>query len=43
MGTKIHYITDHDLLAEQKWDHGSVYVNNMDEIVNDVQSLMPIQ
>ena len=43
MGTKIHYVTDQDLPVEQKWDHGSVYVDNMDEIVKDVQSLMPIQ
>ena len=43
VGTKIHYVTDQDLPVEQKWDHGSVYVNNMDEIVKDVQSLMPIQ
>ncbi len=43
MGTKIHYVTDQDLPVEQKWNHGTVYVNNMDEIVKDVQSLMPIQ
>ena len=43
VGTKIHYVTDQDLPVEQKWDHGSVYVNNMDEIVKDVQALMPIQ
>ncbi len=43
MGTKIHYVTDQDLPVEQKWNHGTVYVNNMDEIVKDVQSLKPIQ
>ncbi|AVH48954.1 alpha/beta hydrolase [Acinetobacter sp. SWBY1] len=43
LGTKIHYVTDQDLPIEQKWDHGSVYVNNLDEFVKDVQSLMPIQ
>ncbi|WP_168419230.1 alpha/beta hydrolase [Acinetobacter towneri] len=43
LGTKIHYVTDQDLPIEQKWDHGSVYVNNMDEFVKDVQSLMSIQ
>lgn len=43
LGTKIHYVTDQDLPVEQKWDHSSVYVNNMDEFVKDVQSLMPIQ
>jgi len=42
-GTRIHYVTDQDLPADQKWDHGSVYVDNWDEIVADVKSIMPTQ
>jgi len=40
-GTKIQYITDDG--ASEKWDHGSVYVNNWDNIISNVQTLMPIQ
>lgn len=43
VGTKIHYVTDQDLPTDQKWDHGSVYVDNWDEIVADVKSIMPTQ
>ncbi|UNW08747.1 lipase family protein [Acinetobacter indicus] len=42
-GTRIHYVTDQDLPIDQKWDHGSVYVDNWDEIVADVKSIMPTQ
>lgn len=29
--------------VDMTWNHSTVYENNMDEIVKDVQSLMPIQ
>lgn len=42
-GTKINYVTDDDLAATDKWDHGTAYVDNWDNIVVDVKSLIPIQ
>ncbi|MGE8685260.1 MAG: alpha/beta hydrolase [Acinetobacter sp.] len=42
-GTKINYVTDTDNSINPKWDHGTVYTANWDEIVLDVKSLMPTQ
>lgn len=42
-GTKIHYVTDEKLPESSQWDHSSVYVENWDNIVTDVESLMPVQ
>ena len=42
-GTKINYVTDTDNAITPKWDHTTVYTANLDEIVLDVKSLMPIQ
>lgn len=40
-GTKIQYITDDG--STVKWNHGTVYVNNWDNIILNVKTLMPIQ
>lgn len=40
-GTNINYVTDSDNSIAPKWNHGTVYTNNWDEIVLDVKSFMP--
>lgn len=40
-GNNITYKTDDALAVADKWDHGSVYVNNWDNIVTNVKTLMP--
>ena len=42
-GTNINYVTDSDNSIDPKWNHGTVYTDNWDEIVLDVKSFMPIQ